>query len=226
MGPGIISLLVTELGKMQQGSAEAHRCQDWIGRVSLAVGKRNDGGEIRDLLELGIPNANQKLLPWQSTAIGGGLIPGISQVGVWPKQRVEEILEGIPGVKSQWPSTLQHVANQVHDASIESGSRCAILRMVALLDQKQAIEELQQYLVPDTEPKLQTSAVSAVVDVDSESANLALWNALSFLRDKNRQIAIDGLNRSQARRELVRERIRGEQSILSQAEIQGFQSQD
>ena len=90
MGPAIVALLIKDLNS---GDAEQQNRQlTWIWRVALAVGRRNDGGEIRDLLAQSLANEHDPLQPWQAVVIGGGIINGLTQVGSWPNRRVAEIL--------------------------------------------------------------------------------------------------------------------------------------
>ena len=82
MGPGIISLLAAGI---RSGDIEdEYRHIPWLWRVAMAVGLRNDGGEIRDVLETSVPPAGSSLRDWQAVVIGGGLINGASQLGSGP----------------------------------------------------------------------------------------------------------------------------------------------
>ncbi|MCA9060622.1 MAG: HEAT repeat domain-containing protein, partial [Planctomycetaceae bacterium] len=105
MGPGIISLLTANL--KPDDEVEEYRRIPWIWRVAIAVGKRNDGGEIRDTLEICVPRVEAPLRDWQAVVIGGGLINGLSQLGIQPGPRLQEILKGLPAVQQAWPSLLQ-----------------------------------------------------------------------------------------------------------------------
>lgn len=97
MGPGIVSLLAAGIGS---DTEEEYRRIPWIWRVAMAVGKRNDGGELRDLLDASLPQPGQDLRDWQAVVIGGGVINGISQLGVWPAERLEEVVVGVPSAQN------------------------------------------------------------------------------------------------------------------------------
>ena len=116
----IISLLTDDL--QSKDLEEEYRRMPWIWRVAIAVGKRNDGGEIRDVLAIRIPGDDEQLRDWQSVVIGGGLINGMSQLGIWPKSRLAEILDGLPAAKTNWPRTLRLSAAMADDKRVRAGT--------------------------------------------------------------------------------------------------------
>ncbi|MCA9064147.1 MAG: hypothetical protein KDA96_13840 [Planctomycetaceae bacterium] len=201
MGPGIISLLAA--GVKPGDSDEEYRRIPWIWRVAIAVGKRNDGGEIRDVLEVSVPKAAEPLCDWQAVVIGGGLINGISQLGEWPRERIDEILNGLPAVQAAWPAALQKSSEMADNESVRSGTRYDALRMVALRDEPIAIAQLQRYLQKETPHELQMGAVSGLVDINSPAATQRLIRALQYLEGRNRQLAIEGLLRTPERRQTL-----------------------
>ena len=194
LGPAIIRQLVSDL---KPGDlSEEYRRIPWIWRVAIAVAKRDDGGEIRDLLEMAVPAASERLRDWQAVVLGGGLINGATQIGVWPQQRLNEILVGLPAVKAVWPATLEKSLQMSEDPRIHAGTRYDALRMVALLKPPHAISHLRDYLGPDTPTELQMGAVSGLVDVDSPGSTQLLIEALDHLTGRNRQLALEGLLRT------------------------------
>ena len=197
MGPGIISLLAA--GINSDDIEDEYRRIPWLWRVAIAVGKRNDGGEIRDVLETSVPAEGSSLRDWQAVVIGGGLINGASQPGFWPKRRLSEILDGLPVVKARWPATLQLAAAMADDDRIRTGTRYDALRMVALMDEESAVPHLLKYLNKGTNSELQMGAVSGLVDVESTDAIVALTTSLSYLEGRNRYLAIEGLLRTKER---------------------------
>ncbi len=197
MGPGIISLLAADIPS--DDIEEEYRRIPWIWRVAIAVGKRNDGGEIRDVLEVSVPTGDQPLRDWQAVVIGGGLINGAGQLGLWPSTRMNEILEGLPHVKAAWPRVLELSAKMADDTAVKPGTRYDALRMVALQNPATAIPHLQRYLAKDTPTSLQMGAVSGLADIDSPEATALLIHSLEFLSGRNRELAIEGLLRSDVR---------------------------
>lgn len=161
MGPAIIGILVADLDPSQFGNEEEYRRIPWIWRVAIACGKRNDGGEIRDLLDESLPSHNEPLRDWQAVVVGGGIINGLTQVGVWPRERIEEILRGAPTIGKRWPRTLGLSVAMADNAKVRSGTRYDALRMVAMLPWQDCHERLEKYL-RDGPRELQMGAVSGL----------------------------------------------------------------
>jgi len=204
---------------------EEYRRIPWIWRVAIATAKRNDGGEIRDLLEVSVPAEGQPLKDWQAVVIGGGLINGLTQVGVWPDKRIAEILTSLPTVKSAWPATLRLSATMADDASVRNGTRYDALRMVALQAPVTAVPFLQKYLTADTNAELQMGAVSGLCDIDSDTVVPLLMDALPFLAPQNRRLALEGLLRTDARSTALAQQVQSAKLTLSDADVEFLQQQ-
>ncbi|RYD34590.1 MAG: c-type cytochrome, partial [Verrucomicrobiaceae bacterium] len=54
------------------GTPEEYRLIPWIWNVTIAAGRRNQAGEIRELLDISLPNPGEPLRDWQSVVLGGG----------------------------------------------------------------------------------------------------------------------------------------------------------
>ncbi|HAA71471.1 MAG TPA: hypothetical protein DCE55_20200, partial [Planctomycetaceae bacterium] len=217
LGPAIISQLVSDLDAGD--TIDEYRRIPWIWRVAIAVARRDDGGEIRDVLEMAVPSASEPLRDWQAVVLGGGLINGATQIGVWPNKRLNEILVGLPAVKATWPETLQKSVRMSENPRIRTGTRYDALRMVALLDPSQAIPHLQKYLGPKTPTELQMGAVSGLVDVESPDSTQLLIGALSYLAGRNRQLALEGLLRTELRSDALAKHIKSGQLTLTENEF-------
>ena len=216
MGPAIISLLVSDLDP--KDIKEQYRRIPWIWRVSMAVAKRNDGGEIRDLLEISVPKSADTLEDWQAVVLGGGLINGVSQLGLWPQKRLDEILEGLPAVKANWPGALAKAVKMAHDENIRSGTRYDALRMVALLPPEDAVIVLKTYLSASRE--LQMGAISGLSDINTKSATDLLFATLPKLNDRNRQLALEALLRTDQRATAFAKWVAENEFVFSEKEIQ------
>ncbi|MCA9049819.1 MAG: HEAT repeat domain-containing protein, partial [Planctomycetaceae bacterium] len=216
MGPGIIALLSSDIRAGDE--AEEYRRIPWIWRVAIAVGKRNDGGEIRDLLEVSVPRPGEPLRDWQAVVIGGGLINGATIVGVWPNDRLQEILSGLPDVRAAWPEALRKASEMADSPAVRPGTRYDALRMVALRDHEQAVPHLLRYITEDTPRELQMGAVSGLGDMPSEPAATAMAAALDYLQGRNRQLAIEALLRTDGRTELLQQRLRSGMLTLPEKE--------
>ncbi|HIE97289.1 MAG: neutral/alkaline non-lysosomal ceramidase N-terminal domain-containing protein [Fuerstiella sp.] len=220
MGPGIISLLAAGI---RTGDIEdEYRHIPWLWRVAIAVGRRNDGGEIRDVLETCVPAEARPLRDWQAVVIGGGLVNGASQLGFWPKRRLAEILDGLPDVKARWPGTLQLAAAMADDDQVRPGTRYDALRMMALMDKETAVPHLLQYLTKDTNHELQMGAVSGLADVESTDVIAPLAESLSYLAGRNRYLAIEGLLRTNERAAALAVLLNADKLVLQQKERQSL----
>jgi hypothetical protein len=58
-----------------------------IWETALAVSKANDEDEITSLLLVAIPKMDEPLRHWQAVVLGGSIINGLTQAGVWPHRR-------------------------------------------------------------------------------------------------------------------------------------------
>ncbi len=197
MGPAIISTLVTDLTKHAAEPAGPHI--PWIWRVALAVGKRNDGGEIRDLLEISLPRENEPLVEWQAVVIGGGIINGLTQIGVWPDTRLAEVLASSPDIAQRWPRTIELAAGMADDQQVRDGTRYDALRMIAMAGWDQRGAQLVGYLEDGQPNQLQMGAVSGLSDIQSDRVIDPLLRAASRLDGRNRRLAIEALMRTERR---------------------------
>ena len=73
-----------------------------IWEIALADGKKNDAGQIKKLLELAIPRPEAKLRHWQAVVLGGSIINGLSQSGVWPRSRLAELMNDDKEMQLRW----------------------------------------------------------------------------------------------------------------------------
>ncbi|MBP85610.1 MAG: dehydrogenase [Planctomycetaceae bacterium] len=208
MGPPIVSLLAADI---KGDIDEEYRRVPWIWRVAIAVAKRNDGGELRDLLDVSLPRDNEPLRDWQAVVIGGGIINGVSQLGLWPDQRLAEILAGVPDAKQRWPRALQLAAKMADDENVRSGTRYDALRMIAVAGWKEQGPHLVEYLADGTPDELQMGAVSGLADIQSDEVSKPLIEALPRLSDRNGKLAMDGLLRTEQRSLALLEAVRSGQ---------------
>jgi putative heme-binding domain-containing protein len=229
MGPAIVAWLATDLRKRNGVDPGADRSPHdsprpeqhipWIWRVSLAVGRRNDGGEIRDLLEQSLPSENGTLEHWQAVAVGGGIINGLTQVGQWPRQRIEPILQGTASLRPRWNRALELAAVMADDSQVRPGTRYDALRMVALAKPATAIPHLKRYLTNDADRQLQMGAVSGLADIDQPQVTGPLLESLSFLKDRNRQLAVEALLRNPQRSDALLQAMTDTPAIVSRQQL-------
>jgi hypothetical protein len=196
LGPAIVSQLASEIGR---DDMEEYRRIPSIWRVAIAVGKRNDGGEIRDLLDVSLPREDEPLRDWQAVAIGGGIINGISQLGVWPDQRLAEVLVGVPDGPIRWRHAVKLASEMADAQNVRVGTRYDALRMIALAGWEKQGACLSRYITDEVPDELQMGAVSGLVDMQSAEAGKVLIERLGSLSPRNQQLAIEGMLRTEQR---------------------------
>lgn len=192
---------------------EEYRRIPWIWRVSIATARENDREQLTAMLRQALPAEGAPLRDWQAVVLGGGLINGLSQVGVWPHERIASLIGNDRELRQRWLQSLQAAVTMSDDASVRSGTRYDALRMVAMRGWSNGGPQLVRYLQEAEDAELQMGAVSGLVDVPDPPATSALIAALPHLTDRNRQLAIEGLLRSaDRRRSLLQSVIAGETS--------------
>jgi hypothetical protein len=177
---------------------EEYRRIPWIWRVAIAAGKRNDADELRQVLDVAMPKGGP-LRDWQAVVIGGGIINGVSQGGVWPKPRIEEVLKVEGQLVARWQRAVELAAVMADDEAIPTGTRYDALRMIALGSWDLRGRQLEKYLAPGIHDELHMGAVSGAADMQTPHAAAALIAALPHLSASNRTLALKGLLRSEDR---------------------------
>jgi putative membrane-bound dehydrogenase-like protein len=177
----------------------------WLWRVALLAGKRNDANTIHHVLDAALPAAPDApaLRDWQAVAIGGGVINGISQRGLWPADRIDEILGNDDALRNRWRRALDLASAMADDEKIRPGTRYDAMRMLGMESWDKRGGQLARYLGKGVNAELQMGAVSGLADVNSPRATAALIDALSSLSDHNRELALDALLRGDERRKAL-----------------------
>lgn len=202
-----VSLLREMVRDLKPGTKEEYRRIPWIWRVTIAAGRRNDDGELRKVLEVSLPEADGLLHDWQAVVIGGGVINGISQQGVWPGERVAEILKDRPELQARWRRSQELASAMADDEKVPTGTRYDALRMIGLEPWERRGAQLARYLKKGTHDELQMGAVSALGDMRSPQATAALLSGIGHYSERNRELALDALMRSRERRRALREAV-------------------
>jgi putative heme-binding domain-containing protein len=175
------------------GSADEYRVIPEIWREALEAGKRNQTEELRGMLADVLPKMDQPLRDWQAVVIGGGIINGLSQVGLYPGPRLREILADQPEVLHRMERSLALASDMADHEPTPAGTRYDALRMVALSPWSAAQTPLQRYLQAGTNHELQQGAVSGLVDVPEPAAVGLLHAALDFLPQDLQELAVQGM---------------------------------
>jgi putative heme-binding domain-containing protein len=192
-------LIAALIAGMPANVKEEYRRIPWVWRVALAAGKRNDAADLKRLFEVALPKVGEPLRHWQAVVIGGGVINGLSQKNVWPKQRISEILGSDAELLRRWHASRDLAATMADDTTVPPGTRYDALRLIALGSWEKRGPQLVKYLARDANAELQMGAVSGLSDMDAAPVAERLIAALPALRPRNRVLALDALVRMEAR---------------------------
>jgi putative membrane-bound dehydrogenase-like protein len=191
----VIGAMTANLGDQR----EEYRRIPWIWRVAVAAGRKNDPAVLLPLLELSLPAAGQPMRHWQIVVIGGGVIHGLSQEGVWPKERIAEILRPRLDLGVRWQQALEEAAKVADDPQVPVGTRYDALRMIAVDSWDRRGAQLLRYLRPGLHPELHMGAISGLSDLQSPHVGRHLLAALPHLSAENRKLAVESLLRTRDR---------------------------
>lgn len=170
-----------------------------IWRVAISCGKRVNPEQIKEVLEVSLPEADQPLYHWQAVVIGGGIINGLSQRGQWPAEWLAPILKTDAALQTRWKRALDLAATMADDTSVPDGTRYDALRMLGVEPWEKRGGQLAGYLAKGTNAELQMGAVSGLGDMQSPQATAALVKALDYLTKGNRDLALAALLRDDSR---------------------------
>lgn len=174
---------------------------------AIAAGRRNDATELRRLLDLSLPKPDERLADWQAVVLGGGVINGLSQAGVWPRRRLAELLGDQPDLNLRWQRSQDLAAAMADNEAVRTGTRYDALRILGADDFQRRGSALIRYLAADADGELQMGAVSGLSDMEATEATSALVEAFSGLNDHNRGLALEALRRTPQRQEALAEAI-------------------
>jgi hypothetical protein len=191
---------------LKPGSPAEYERIPWIWRVAISCGKRNEPLQIKRVLETSLPAQANPLRDWQAVVIGGGIINGLSQRGLWPAQPLGAILAEDSSLLKRWNRALDLAAAMSDDPKVPTGTRYDALRMLGMEPWEKRGAQLVRSLSRDANTELQMGAVSALGDISSPQATAALVAALDDLRGNNRELALDALLRDDLRAEALIER--------------------
>jgi hypothetical protein len=189
------------------GPAEYERIP-WIWRIAIAAGKRNQATKIKSILDVSLPKGEEPLRDWQAVVVGGGIVNGLTQAGVWPAERVAEIIGDDAAMKARWSRALDLSSAMADDVKVHNGTRYDALRMLGALPWDKRGAQLTKYLGKDVNAELQMGAVSGLGDMKHAEAADALIAALPNLTEGNRKLAIEALLRDDARMAALREALK------------------
>ncbi len=212
--PQFAADLIREMTRdLPAGDPEEYARIPWLWRVAIAAGKRNDSQQLKRILDLALPRPGEPLRDWEAVIIGGGLINGWSQRGVWPRTRLAELLNDA-SLEARWTLCVQSAALMADNERVPAGPRYDALRILGASHWTAAGALLTKHL-QNSNAELQMGAVSALSDIDApESAKVLLAGLKSFTQ-KNQTLAIAGLLRTPERRAALRAAIEAKSVSLT-----------
>ncbi len=194
--PAVVAAMTRDL---PAGTPEEYRRIPWIWRASIAVGRRNEADALRELLDVALPAAGAPLRDWQAVVLGGGIVNGLSLDGVWPAERIREIVGADASLGARWEKALEEASVMAHATEVPVGTRYDALRMIALDDWERRGVTLLFYIVPGANDELQMGAISGLSDVRRPSVAALLIENLAHFSEGNRKLALDALLRTPER---------------------------
>ncbi len=177
-----------------------------IWRSAIDAGKRNDAEELRELLEISVPQLDQPARHWQVVVIGGGITNGLSQQGIWPRRRIVELIRNDPSMIDRCERMLTLSTAMADDTSVRSGTRYDALRILGADTFERSGERLKKYLA-DEDAELQMGAISGLSDMEHPAAAAAILASFVHYDDASRQLAIDALLRTDDRRAMLQKAV-------------------
>jgi hypothetical protein len=139
------------------------------------------------------------LRDWQAVVVGGGIINGVSQQGVWPAERMKELLQDQPELAKRWRQTLEQAATMAENQKTPPGTRYDALRIIPLAGWTRRGEQLAKYLRQGVDDELQMGAISGLSDIDAPEVAPLLVAGHGHFSAENRALAVDALLRTEPR---------------------------
>jgi putative membrane-bound dehydrogenase-like protein len=192
--PQFAADLIREMTRDIDSSNEYNRIP-WIWRVAVAAGKRNDTQQLKHILDVALPRNGAPMQDWKAVVIGGGLINGVSQRGLVPRERFAEIIGSDAELKERWDYSLKRATDMLSDKKIPDGTRYDLLRVLGAGDWAASGSSLKTFLA-SRNSELQMGAISALADIDSAGAVAALAARFWRLQKANQAIAEAALERT------------------------------
>ena len=192
--------LIAEMAQgLKPGDLEEYRRIPWIWRVAIRAGQQNQTEQLLPILEAALPKSEEPLRDWQAVVLGGGIINGLSQLNLWPGDRLREILDGKSDLNKRWQRALELAAVMADDPDVPAGTRYDALRLLGVEPWEKRGEQLAGYLDRRANEELQMGAISGLSDMKSPQVPAALLSGIAHYSLPNRQLALEALLRDDTR---------------------------
>jgi hypothetical protein len=194
-------LIAAMTADLTADAKEEYRRIPWIWRVAIAAGRRNDAGQLKQILDVALPWGNQPLRHWQAVVLGGGIINGISLTGAWPGERIDVVLKDDLALQARRNRTLELAPAMADNENVPTGTRYDALRLLGVDTWERRGAQLVKYLAKGVDEELQMGAISAVGDMPRPAPGIAqaLLKGLGHYSKRNLELALDALVRDNLR---------------------------
>lgn len=204
----LVKVLADGLKDAPVGGEEEYKRIPWIWRTAVGAGKRNDGKQMTALLEIGLPQKDEPLRDWRVVVCGGGVVGGASTHGLWPKERVAELLKDLPAdVAERWTRAVDLATAKADDEKVNKDTRYDCLRLSAMGPKDKAIALLKKYLGKDVDPELQQGAIAGLSDINADDVIAPLLDSLIVLGKESRDHALTALLKTESRANALLDRL-------------------
>jgi hypothetical protein len=187
----LVTLMTADL--KPEDSEEEYRRMGTIWFVAISAGRENKTPVLRELLDASLPRLDQPLRDWQAVVIGGGIGSGVSELYVFPRARVAELIKDNKDLTERWQRVLPLASAMADNEKVHVNTRYDALRLIALDDWERRGAQLQKYLAQGVPTFLQQAAVEGIADVDRPESAEVLLASLPNLAPRNHAFVILGL---------------------------------
>ncbi|MEZ6044715.1 MAG: hypothetical protein R3C11_03860 [Planctomycetaceae bacterium] len=206
--PQLAAEIVTAMTKEAPfDEEEEYRRIPWIWRVSINATKTLNKDEIRELLEVSLPEVGKPLADWQAVVIGGGVINGLTLKGEWPREYLKPIVEQETDLLERWNYMLEASLKMAHDSTVRTGTRYDALRNLGMLSWKEAGADLTEYLAANANSELKQGAICGLADMHSSAADSLLLAGWLNYDSHLKYFAFEGMLRTPDRFRLLKQEI-------------------
>jgi hypothetical protein len=189
----VVTALVA--GLPDRDEVEEYRRIPWIWRVAVAAGRARDEAALQALMDVSLPADGERLRDWQAVVLGGGVVMGLSQAGVSPRDTIAPWLAKAPVRQARWTRSLDLAERMADDPAIRNGTRYDALRMLAVLPFDRVGAQLERYLSRTVDPELQMGAIGALGDLPDPRAADTITRHMDQYTERNRTIATAALEK-------------------------------
>ena len=119
------------------------------------------------MLEAATQKGGEALRDWHAVVIGGGMINGISEQNVWPRERMDELMKGEQDLTTRWRQMLVQASEMADNEKDPTGTRYDALRVIPTAGRNARGGQLTKYLQKGVHDELQGGSIRSLGDADA-----------------------------------------------------------